>query len=128
MALRGLIHTVKTVLSLVPQVVTADVNGVGVDTKGYDSVAAVVTSGAIVASGLVLPTLQESDDDAAYTDVAAADLQGTAFVNAAASTQYQVGYAGTKRYVRVRADYVSGTSVAMCGQILLSKAHVEPVN
>ncbi len=126
MTLRDIKDNVGAFRTLSPQTITADVNGVGVDTRGFDSAMAVVIAGAIAAAGLVLPVLQESDDDVTYNDVAAADLQG-AFVNLTADSIQRVGYAGAKRYIRVKADYISGTSVIVAASIEVSHAHIKPV-
>ncbi len=111
-----------------PVVVTADAaKDVGVDIINYDSAAFLVQAGAIVAAGLVLPVAQECDTLAGvYTDVAAADLDG-AFVNATANGVQKVGYKGTKRFLAIRMDYVSGTSVALAGSIVAGDPHVREV-
>lgn len=125
MAYRDLYSNVITQRTLSPQVVTADVNGVGVDTRDADSVLFVAEAGAIVSSGLVIPVAQESDDNSVFTNVAAADLRG-AFVNLVADSVQKVGYVGNKRYVRLVADYLSGTSVVVAGQVVLSHLHQQP--
>ncbi len=126
---RDLVKNLDTKLTVVPQVVAADVSGVAVDTRGADSAIAVVQSGAIVGAGLVLPVLQESDTttDGDFTDVAAGDIKGTPFVNMAASSIYKVGYTGKKRYLRIKMDYVSGTSIAASAAIVLGTQARLPV-
>jgi hypothetical protein len=125
--IRSIRDRVLTARTLSPQTITADVNGVGVDVgRDYDSAMFVAEAGAISGAGLVIPVAQESDDDSAYTDVAAADLDG-AFVNLVADTVQKVGYKGVKRYLRIKADYLSGTNVLVCGQIVASHAHRAPV-
>jgi hypothetical protein len=113
--------------SLHPQTITADVNGTGVDVgRDYDSAMFVAQAGAISGAGLVIPVAQESDDDSVYTDVAAGDLDG-AFVNLVTNTIQKVGYKGAKRFLRIKADYLSGTNVLMAGFIEAGHAHRMPV-
>lgn len=129
MALRDLVSNLKVVQPIVPQVLTGTLlTGVtGVDTRGYDSAIVIFNSGAIVSSGLLTPSVYESDDDTTYTAVAAADLQGTALSNLAASAVQRVGYAGSKRYIKPALTYVSGTSVAVQAEVVLGKPAASPV-
>src|SRR6056297_1190871 len=86
--------------SIRPQVATAGVNGQTVDMRGADSVLIAVSVGAISgSSGDATVTLEESDDDSTWTDVADADILGTEPA-LAADTAYQFGYSGDSRYVR----------------------------
>lgn len=80
---------------------TASVNGSSVDTRGFESLAFAFHYGTIT-DGTFTPSLEESDDDSAWTAVAAADLQGTftAGTSSADETVVRVGYTGDKRYVR----------------------------
>lgn len=126
MAKRDLYNNIGVSASVVPAVLTATGTGTGVDTRGFQSVTAVINTGAIVAAGLFTPKLQESDDNATFTDVAAGDLLG-AFANLAASAVQRVGYKGSKRYVRVVLTYVSGTSIAAGAVIVLGHAELAPV-
>nr|WP_297388248.1 hypothetical protein [uncultured Roseateles sp.] len=105
--------------SLRPQVVAGNVNGQGVDTRGYDMATVLYTAGAIVASGDVTLKLQESDDNSSFSDVAAADLAGSFPSALTANSAGLVGYRGAKRYVRVVATLNSGTSVAASAAVLL---------
>lgn len=112
MATRDLHNNIKTVTSLVPATRTADANGTGVDTSGFESVEAVVAlgqSGDTLSGSVKLDLeLEESDDDSTYTDVALADMIGGVsagnFGTIDAATEdekiYRVGYRGRKKYVR----------------------------
>jgi hypothetical protein len=114
--------------TLYPVVVTADkAKDVGVDIIDFDSAMFVANIGAIAGAGIVLPVAQECDTlGGTYTDVAAADLEG-AFVNAVANTVQKVGYKGNKRFLAIRADYVSGTSVLLGGVIEAGHPHAAVV-
>ncbi len=102
---------------LPPLVRTASANSASVDTQNYDALALLVNVGAtgdtLNATNRVELQVQESDDNAAFTAVADADLlkvvaggqaAGTfGVLNAAgaAGQVYLTGYRGYKRYVRV---------------------------
>ena len=74
--MRDLKSMIDEVQSLAPAVRNANVNGTGVDLRGFDSAMAVISSGADV-DGTHVPVLEEGDTlVGAYTVVAAADLQG----------------------------------------------------
>lgn|SRR5574341_135455 len=103
---------ILAVSSIAPQSLTAAANGAGVDLQGCDSAAVVFNAGAI---GGTTPSftfaVQESDDNAAFTDVAAGDLQGTApVVTTTNAGTTIVGYLGAKRYIRAIAKTVTGTT------------------
>jgi hypothetical protein len=116
-------------VTVVPQVVTADVAvTTWIDAREFDSAMFLAISGAVVASGLVLPVAREADDASGTNaaDVAAADLEG-AFTNMTASAVQKVGYRGTKGFLGVRFDHVAGTSIAAAGVIELGHPHQSPV-
>ena len=125
---RNLSQSVLVSPTLHPVVVTADkAKDVGVDIIDFDSAMFVANIGAVVGAGVVLPVAQEGDTlGGIYTDVAAADLEG-AFVNAVQNTTQKVGYKGTKRFLAIRADYVSGTSVLLGGVIEAGHPHTAAV-
>lgn len=128
---RDLMNNILWALCIAPVVVTADVDGVGIDIRNYEKVALVACGGAIVAAGLVAPQAFESDDstngtDGTWTAVAAADLDG-AFANMTAGSVQKVGYRGRKRWVRVSANYTSGTSLAFSSFVIAGGAHSAPV-
>lgn len=123
-----LVSNVGFGVSFYPQSVTADAaKSVGIDVRGYESVAFLQVAGAIAGAGLVKLVPQECDTlGGTYTDVAAADLDG-AFVDAVANTTQKVGYKGNKDFVALRADYTSGTSVIIGGVVVLSDARIREV-
>lgn len=95
-----------------------DVASALLDTKGFQGAIIAVNVGAITsigASAYLTPVLQECDTTVAteFTDVAAGHIHG-AFTKMDATNEDQVtqvvGYAGSKRYVRVNLDY-TGTAI-----------------
>lgn len=108
---------------------TANLNGAGVDRRGYDSVAALVHFGTITDGGWT-PSLEESDDDSTYTAVAADDLVGSfsEATSADSDTIQEVGYVGTKRYVRVvvTESSASTTGAKFSAAIVRGHAHQRP--
>jgi len=93
--------------SLAPAARTATANGTGVDLQNYQRCAVVFNVGAIT-DGTHTPKLQESDDNSTFTDVAAADQSGT-LAALTANTNQEVGYLGSKRYIRA-VSTVSGAT------------------
>lgn len=110
--MRDLVNNIGVVTSVAAAVLTATTNGTGIDTLGCNSLAVVISTGAIVGSAVFVPKLQESDDNATWTDVAAADLQGAFPAQLAATSTVKLGYKGNKRYVRPVLTLSSGTSLA----------------
>lgn len=110
--MRDLVSNIGIVQILPPSVLTATATGTSLDLLGFGSVAFVIATGAIAASGNFAPKLQESDDNATFTDVAASDMQGSLPTALAATATAKVGYKGFKRYVRPVLTLVSGTSIA----------------
>lgn len=118
--MRDLSNNISPAVSLAAAVRTAAGNGTGVDLQGYESATVLVDVGAEgdTLSGSVYfeISLEESDDDSTYTDVAQAGiidgtiaaggiflkLDGTAGGNPdTAGGIFRVGYVGNSRYIRV---------------------------
>lgn len=98
--------------SLAPAARTASANGTGVDLQGFDAAVVVVETGTIT-DGTHTIEVQESDELASgYTAVADADLQGTepAIGGPDDNKVYEIGYLGTKRYVRVAVTVAGATT------------------
>lgn len=108
--MRDIRSKVTLVASINPAAYNTAQTGASADLSGYDAAMAVMHCGAIT-DGTHTPKLQESDDNSTFTDVAAADLDGS-FAAMTANTIQRVGYVGAKRYIRV---YVtsSGTTGAV---------------
>ena len=106
-------NTLTVVQSLAPASRTATGNGTGVDLRDYSAAVAIIDTGT---AGGTSPSftfeLQESDDNSTFTAVANADLIGTEPVITTSNdvAVYELGYLGSKRYIRVAITAVSGTS------------------
>jgi hypothetical protein len=127
MAKRDLFSNIGVIASIAPAVLTATTNGTGADLRPYNSATVVINTGAIAGSGNFTPKLQESDDNAAWTDVAAGDLLGTFPTALVASSAIKVGYKGTKRYIRPVLTLNSGTSIAADAVVIGGHANLAPV-
>lgn len=94
--------------SLAPAARTASANGSGVDLANFASATVVFVVGTIT-DGTHTPSVEESDDNTAFTAVAAADLIGS--ISALASnTNQRVGYRGTKRHLRAVVTVAGATT------------------
>lgn len=123
MATRDLTNNIDVQQSIAPAAQAASANGTGIDTRNADSAVLVFSSGAVTASGNITPTVEESDDNATYTAVAAADLDGTLADPLTADSVTRVGYTGSKRYVRPVLTLNSGTSVVVGVDVILGHLH-----
>lgn len=126
-----LVTAVSVATSIAPQAVTAAVNGTGVDLAGYDAAAVVITSGTITDGTGYVFEVQESDDNAAFTAVADADLSGAEPTLAAADDNVvrEIGYKGIKRYIRVAITAVTGapgTGGLFAAAVVRGKPRVRP--
>lgn len=129
MAYRDIENNVSVASSVLPLLRTASVNGTGVDLRGFDAAMASVHVGTIT-DGTHTPKLQESDDDSTYTDVVAADLEGsfTAATSSADETVQTVGYKGDARYIRVVVTAAGTTTGGTVGATIVRDcAHSLPV-
>lgn len=127
--MRDLASNISVSMSLIPATQSATAKGTAVDLLGFDSAALVITTGAIVSSGLYVMSLQESatTTDGDFTDVAAENMVGTLPTSLAASSDYKVSYVGTKRYVRTVITKTSGTSIDAGAVFILGHATQRPV-
>lgn len=126
-SLRDLASNIGVAESIRPAVHAATINGQTVDTRGFNSAAALITVGAIVGAGNVTPKLQDSANGSDWTDVAAADLQGSFPAALVQNSVVKVGYLGRARYLRAVGTLNSGTSVAFAAVIVLGDADQRPV-
>lgn len=139
--MQDLSNNIKLVQSLAPAVRDADANGTGVDTQFYENVAIVVDSGVegITLSGTnkIEFELEHSDDDSTYSDVESSDVNGsvgsgglilTLDDNAESPQISEIEYLGTKRYVRVVANFsgTHGTGTPCSAFVILGKPRHAP--
>lgn len=88
--------------TLLPNVRTTDATGVTVDLAGFTKAMFIAHLGTIT-DGTFAFDAEESDDDSTWSNIAAGDLSGS-FANGTSSADdrvQEVGYLGSKRYVRV---------------------------
>lgn len=109
--MRDLVHNIGVVQSIAPADIAASIDGASIDLLGFDSVTFIATTGVRTASGAFTMKLQESDDNATFTDVDADHYQAPVSGNLAANSTAKVGYRGFKRYVRPVLTKGSGTSI-----------------
>jgi hypothetical protein len=143
--LRDMYSLTEPVVSLGAAVRSADANGTGVDLRGFGAATILLNIGVggitFDATNKIEFVLQESDDDSTYTAVAATDVIVPSSVTVtsgivrslvaahAAAAVYRVGYIGTKRYIRVAADFsgTHGTGTPIAATVLRQKPDLAPV-
>ena len=134
--MKDMSNTIATAVSLKSAVYTSATNGTGVDLQGYESatlMASVGAEGDTLSSSVYFElSLEHSDDNSTFTDVAQADitdgtissggiwlkLDGTDGGNPdTAGDGYRVGYVGGKRYIRgvlaKTGSHSNGTAISM---------------
>lgn len=120
--MRDIHNSMKAVQSIKPAVLTSSANGAGVDLQGFDGAEVIFDCGTVDNTDTdetYTPKIQESDDNSTFTDVAAADQLGTLAAMVDDDTQ-QVGYIGTKRYIRPVIT-LAGTTPSWAGAALVIK-------
>ena len=129
--IKDLYNLVNGKFSIPPAQKTAAVTGSGVDLKGYEGATIFALAGDWT-DGSFPFSLQESDDNATYTEVAAADIVGAQpTISGADNNVYQFGYVGSKRYIRVDTGYSqgAGTTGGLFGALIVRGfARREPVH
>lgn len=128
--MRDLKNNMDAQESIAPLLRTASVNGSGIDLGDFDGAMAVFHSEAAITDGDHTPKLQESDDNSAWSDVAAADQEG-ALVDFSSSNEgiQRVGYKGAKRYVRAVITAANTTTGGIIGcTIIRGIPHAAPVS
>lgn len=128
---RDLNKAISVVSSVAPAAaLTATTTGSAVDLAGYRSAAVVVHAG-VATDGTFVPTVEESDaSGSGFTTVAAADLSGSfADIVAAADENVQeVGYLGSKRYIRVvLTESVASAGAFITAVVVRGKPRTAPV-
>ena len=138
MGLRDIKNNVSVMPSLVPAARTAAASGTAVDTKGFDSAAFVLETGALTDGAFTfIPQESDTTTDGDFSEVAAGNLDGTLPTVSGndspptgASAITVIGYKGIKRYLRVRATVTGLASPAVGGvvggSILLGNSQQAP--
>lgn len=133
----------RAVLAITPALHAADVTSSAIDRNGYVAAEIVmaIANGGITfdATNKIEIKVTHSDDDSVYTAVEAADVLGVstvgaggilkALVAAHTANSYRFGYRGSKRYLKVQADFsgTHGTGTGLAVVVLLLDPHVGPV-
>ena len=141
MSKRDLYSNVDVSASLTPAALDADTNGIGVDLKGSGSAMVIVNVGV---EGVTLSTgnrieieLEESDDNAVWTDVEGADIQGASSGTLARYDDSaelpdvkRFGYLGTSRYIRVVANFTGthGSATPMSAVVVRGNLALRPAD
>jgi hypothetical protein len=147
MASRDLTNNLKGVVGLAPAVRNATALSAKADTQGFESVVARVNVGTYgdsqSGSVFIEAELQESDDDSTYTPVADADLlfpvwqgkaaragtaTGTFFQSKTTAANdaaggYDVGYRGSKRYLKVNVRFTGTHTTGTPTSVSFSLGH-----
>ena len=125
--MRSVYDNVKTVVTLRPQAITANTNGIGVDTLGYNSAAISLETGAVTGTTPTLDVkIQDSADNSTFADLSTpvAFTQVTAANNSQILRLEGLNATGRRRYIRVVAT-VGGTTpnfTSLC-TVLLGRAY-----
>lgn len=132
MTTRDLKNNIDVLTSLDPKAYTSSTNGASADLRGFESAVVAFVVGTVT-DGTHTPKVQEAPDDGSgspgtFTDVAAADLQGT-FANLADDTNQRVGYIGGQRHLRAVLT-VSGASTGaeVAAVVIRGNADQRPVS
>lgn len=115
--MRDLKNTLEVLKTISPAAANASVTGTGIDLASYGSTLIVFDVGAIT-DGTHAPKIQESDDNAIFTDVAAADLIGS-LSNLATGVIQEIGYIGKKRYIRPFVTVTGATTGGVYGAVAI---------
>lgn len=106
--LLDLASDVKVVSCIDPAALTATADGATVSLEGFNSATFVYNVGTLTDGSYVIK-IEESADDSTWTEVAAADLIGTAAA-LAADTNQKLGYRGGHAYVRAGVTVTGATT------------------
>ena len=133
-----------------PVTLSADATAVVVDRQGFESILFHLGIGiggiTFDGSNYIEFTLQHSDDNSTYTDVALTDLVGDDIPASivvgqnsascikrlvaahAAAAVYEIGYIGGKRYLRADVEFTGthGTGTPICWSVIKGNASLQP--
>lgn len=128
MAYRDAVSNIIAAESLRPAVHSSNTDGEEVDMQGADSVAVVVSVGAVTGTGGDAEIILEESDESGtgYTAVADSDIIGEEPTGLASNTAYQFGYIGDARYLRATIDIGTETSVGASAMLVKCHLHRRP--
>ncbi|MEH6724937.1 MAG: hypothetical protein V7703_02180 [Hyphomicrobiales bacterium] len=123
-------------------VLDADNTPAAIDLQGYNAAEIILAIGVggitFDATNKVELTLTHSDDDSSYSAVTDADMLGVSSISSgiiktlnsahAAAAVYRYGYVGSKRYLKLLADFsgTHGSGTPMAAVVLAGKGHDSP--
>ena len=125
--MRDLISNIGIRQAILPVVASAAAAGLTVDLLGFNSVAFVINTGAVVGAGDFGIKVQESDDGVTFADAPASAVPGSIALTLAQNATYKLGYIGFKRYTRLNLTKAGGTSLALSAVAIVSDAAQRPV-
>ncbi len=126
--MQDLYNEISIAQSLGPAARTASANGTGVDLQGFDAAVVVVETGTIT-DGTHTIAIEESSDNVTFTAVAGADLQGAVPAIGAVNDNvvYEIGYLGTKRYIRATVTVAGATTGGVyAAHVVRGRARKQP--
>ena len=121
--MRNIDKDVAVSSTLLPNVRTTTATGVTVDLAGFDKATFIAHLGTIT-DGTFAFDPEESDDDSTWTNIAAGDLSGsfTSGTSSADDTVQEVGYLGSKRYIRCNLTVTGSPSTGGAVGVTVLKA------
>lgn len=128
--MRDIVHNIKAVVAAPSATRSASFTGDPLDLKGFDSVALIVSTGAVTGDGDITVTIQESDTTTSgdFADVDPDHLQGGPLADPlTANGTTKIGYRGFKRYLRAVLTLNGGTSVTTSATWIMGHAADKPV-
>ena len=128
--MRDMKNNLDGISSIDPASYTATTNGSGIDLHNFDGALVVFQAGAADTGNgdeIYIPSVEESDDNANYSAVAALDLEGSLIPMTGNSLQ-RIGYKGARRYIRASLT-LGGTTPSIAASALVVRGfpHQAPV-
>lgn len=125
MAALDIVRDLAAAQTIAPSTYSTDQTGSSVDLQNFHAAAVLIDAGAHT-DGTHDFTVEESDDDSTWNDVASSDLIGSTPTidgsSSNASQIHEVGYVGTKRHIRVTTT-TSGTTTGAAYGVLVVRSH-----
>ncbi|QGM46653.1 hypothetical protein [Methylocystis heyeri] len=125
--MRDLYSNVGVVQALAPAVQSATVDTAAIDLEGFEGLAFIIETGALVGAAEFSVSLQDSADGTTFNAVDPTLVDSNAPQYLAADASYKVGYRGFNRYVQAVLTLVSGTSLVIGVTALKGFPHSAPV-